>query len=211
MTKLETSPSSRENLRTDKFMWSYNDIVLRPSEYSIDEHNHRLAAWDASTAARASSLCRFKVQTGAKILESSGFNPSFSCPSQLPSPERIDEKHKRWREAVILSSRKQGLAMSHGVAAKLINCYLKARFVCGGGHHDHPNVKCLHPPIDALLLNALAKTDAGKKGKLWRQFHEARWSKFISSTYQKVINLVRESLPVGEPLWKIEAYWRGYP
>jgi hypothetical protein len=46
------------------------------------------------------------------------------------------------------------LRFTHGIAAKLVNVYLKSVFVCGG-RHDHPRVRALHPPIDSLLLDAL--------------------------------------------------------
>ena len=102
-----------------------------------------------------------------------------------------------------------GLPFTHGIAAKLINGYLKDRFVCGG-YHEHERVKCLHPPIDALLLGALAEENVGGHAQQWREFRDQRWSKFDSAMYQAVINLIRESLPAGEPLWKIEQYWRGH-
>src|SRR4051812_44966887 len=105
--------------------------------YSINEHKHRLAAWAAATAARASSLCRFNVQKAVEILESAGFDEGFATPEMLPAPGRIDAKHRAWRERVIREARQRKIKFTHGVAAKLINVYLKVRFVVGG-YHDHP-------------------------------------------------------------------------
>jgi hypothetical protein len=95
------------------------------------------------------------------------------------------------------------------VAAKLINCYFKVRFVCAG-QHEHERVKCLHPPIDEVLLKKLAAQNIGGLGEQWRQFSKQRWSKFDSVTYQRVIDCIRGSLAPGEPLWKIEEYWPGH-
>ena len=71
----------------------------------------------------------------------------------------MDEEHRRWRAVVKKAAKFEGLNFTHGVAAKLINVYLKSRFVCGG-HHAHKRVHNLHPPIDAILL----KRDVGLQG-----------------------------------------------
>jgi hypothetical protein len=177
--------------------------------YTIEEHRHRLAAWDAASSASASPICRFKVETGTSILEACGFDTSFASPAQLPDPTKIDDVHLQWREQVIKEANRHGLTFTHGIAAKLINCYLKVRFVCGG-YHAHVRVKCLHPPIDEVLLKELAAQDFGGHAKEWRKYRQARWSKYSSETYQSVIKLIRQSLPPNEPLWKIEEYWKGH-
>lgn len=177
--------------------------------YTIDVHNHRLAAWSASTAARASRLCRFSVQQGVRILEGSGFDRDLASPDLLPQPDALDFVHRGWRTRVIDAAAQEGVPpFTHGVAAKLINSYLKVRFVCGG-HHEHERVRRLHPPIDALLLMELARNDVGGLRRDWRRFAHARWSKFDSDTYEGVIKLIKETLN-GEPMWTIEQYWGGY-
>lgn len=178
--------------------------------YTIEEHNHRLAAWAASTSASASPICRFKVEKGVEILEESGFTAeSFTTTASLPQPTQLDEVHANWRTTVIAKAAGIGLSFSHGVAAKLLNCYLKVRFVCAGYHNDQ-KVQALHPPIDALLLGALARQDYGARGQDWGRFHRRRWSKFDSQTYQSVIDLIRATLPAGQPLWMIEEHWEGH-
>jgi len=69
-------------------------------------------------------------------------------------PSQFDESHRRWRERAIKSAKACRINMSRGVAVKLINIYLKSRFICGG-HADHPKVKALNQPIDSILLKAL--------------------------------------------------------
>ena len=175
--------------------------------YTIEEHQHRFAAWAASRAASVKGY-RFTVKRGVAILEACGFNPAFSSVAHLPTPAAIDETHRQWRKCVIAAAAAQDLTFSHGVAAKLINVYLKARFVCAG-RHEHERVKCLHPPIDSELLKGLAKENVRGFARQWRKFNQARWSKFDSGQYQTVIDLVRVCLP-GQPLWKIEEYWKGH-
>ena len=178
-------------------------------QYTIEEHRHRLAAWAASSSASASPLCRFKVSKGVAILEACGFDAAFSSPAQLPAPADLNTQHRQWRAAVIAAAKREGLDFSHGLAAKLINCYLKVRFVCGG-HHSDACVQALHPPIDEVLLKQLAAVNFGGEAKKWRKFRQSRWSKFDSETYEGVIALIRQSLPDKEPLWKIEEYWEGH-
>lgn len=176
--------------------------------YSIEKHKHRLAAWAASRAASTSKLCRFKVVDGVKILEESGFSHSFLV-NDLPAPPIVDKTHKIWRINIINAANSRDLNFTHGVAAKLINIYLKVRFVCGGNHEDE-RVNALHPPIDAVLLKELAKKDIGSSASEWRKFRNAGWSKYDSDTYEDVIKLIRNSLPINSPIWKVEKYWKGY-
>lgn len=178
--------------------------------YTIEEHCHREAAWVASRSASASKLCRFRVEAGRAVLEASGFSVALSNPVQLPSPAEIDRVHREWRGRIIKEAGKLDDVpkFTHGVAAKLVNCYLKARFVCGG-HHQHSHVQSLHPPIDAVLLKALTAENVGGFRRDWKRLEEARWSKFTSELYQETINLVRLSIP-GRPLWEIEKYWAGH-
>jgi hypothetical protein len=109
---------------------------------------------------------------------------------------------------LIRAAGKQGITATHGVAAKLINCYVKVRLVCAGCHDDE-RVKAMHPPIDEVLLKRLAELDVGGFKQKWRAAGATRWSKFNSDQYERVIDLVRRALP-GQPLWRIEEHWAGY-
>ncbi len=174
--------------------------------YRIEIHCHRFAAWAASRAASVKG-CRFSVGKGRAILEACGFDAGFSKPEQLPAPEEMDEKHRQWRSNVIVAAKSEGLMFTDGVAAKLINIYLKSRFVCGG-HDTNESVRNIHPPIDDLLLRTLAECDLGGYAREWRKARQTRWSKFNSDDDEGVIKSIRLCLN-GEPLWTIEEYWPG--
>jgi hypothetical protein len=177
-------------------------------QYKIEEHKHRFAAWAASRAA-STKTCRFNVLQGKNILEAAGLRELVADPSLLPIPTAIDEKHREWRRAAIESAQSKDLTgFSHGTAAKLINVYLKAAFVCAG-FQDHENVAALHPPIDSLLLDELYEGKVGGLTEKWAAARKARWSKFNSQQYEEVIDAIREVAP-GAALWKIEFWWRGY-
>ena len=176
--------------------------------YTIEQHKHRYAAWAASRAA-STKTCRFEVQIGKEIIEETCLDALLSSPNKLPTPENTDVEHKLWREKAILAAEKRGLVgFGHGVAAKLINVYLKGAFVCAG-HESHPNVAALHPPIDSLLLDELYFNNVGGLKSEWALARKLRWSKFSSPQYEAVIESIRKAMP-DKPLWQVESYWRGY-
>jgi hypothetical protein len=174
--------------------------------YRIEAHQHRFAAWAACRAASVVN-CRFGVEQGRAILETCGFSASFWRPEHLPAPDAVDRTHRQWRAEIMRDAKSRKLRFTHGVAAKLVNVYLKSRFVCAG-HHAHARVQNLHPPIDSVLLRGLAEANVGGHAKEWKQAAKTRWSKFGSDDYQQVIALIRQSLK-GDPLWRIEEYWKG--
>jgi hypothetical protein len=174
--------------------------------YAIELHSHRFSAWAASRAASVKG-CRFRVEQGREILEGCGFNTSFSTPDSLPDLSSIDEKHRVWRRKAIEIASIKGLTFTDGVAAKLINCYLKSRLVCAG-YSDHPKVAALHPPIDKLLLEELAAQNFGSERAAWKRYSNRGWSKLDSDDYEIIVSLIRKHLG-DQPLWIIEEHWAG--
>ena len=170
-------------------------------EYDINEHTHRFATWAASRTASVKNY-RFTVANGRDWIESVADLTSCICaPENLPEPGAFDEAHRRWRAAIICAS---GNQITHSVAAKLINVYLKAAVVqCAFA--DLPKVKAVHPPIDRLFSENLRR----KRNGIWRD-QNLSWSQFNSEAYEEVMQKVRETVGQGEALWKIEAYWQGY-
>ena len=177
-------------------------------DYSIHDHKHRFSAWAASRAASVKN-CRFDVANGKKIIETVGLDVIASSPDNLPAPAQIDAAHREWRESAISAALGLGMRpFSHGIAAKLINVYLKGMITCGG-HESHPNASSLHPPIDRLLLDELYSQNIGGLRAAWSTARKQSWSNFNSEQYEAVILAIRQT--IGEmPLWRIENHWRGY-
>lgn len=176
--------------------------------YDIAEHKHRYSAWAASRAA-STSTCRFDVNTGKAIIEAIGLQHLLADPAQLPAPTAMDAAHREWRETAIRTAISKELdTFTHGIAAKLINVYLKGVFVCGG-HELHDSVQALHPPIDSLLLDELYKGEVGDLRSVWAQARKRRWSKLNAQQYEEVIAGIRQAFK-GQPLWQVEAHWRGF-
>ncbi|MES2255150.1 MAG: hypothetical protein V4559_08925 [Pseudomonadota bacterium] len=176
--------------------------------YHINEHVHRFAAWAASRAASTSTL-RFSVAKGKDIIEVARLRELSSGPDRLPQPEGMNAYHKQWRARVIEAAQSNGLVFSHGIAAKLINTYLKAALVTTAYHGD-PRIGALHPPIDRVLLDGLASSGLGSKS-FWRTMRDVGWSNFSSEQYEDVIGAISKLQEETErPLWAIEEHWRGY-
>ena len=185
---------------------SGDEVRARP--YSVHEHKHRFSAWAAGRAATVNG-CRFSVEQAKLILEGAKLKQLLLGPAQLPDPLNIDAAHREWRTDVIAAAKTQGLDFTHGVAAKLINIYLKAGLMCGG-HDRDPRVQALHPPIDSLLLDELYDQNVGGLRRQWSKARATRWSKFTSDEYEEVIASIRVALGPNVPLWEVEQYWRGY-
>lgn len=170
-------------------------------KYSIQEHQHRYAAWAASRGASTKN-CRFTVEKGKQLLESCGFDQDF----RLPPASQFDEAHREWRQAMKRKIKRK--SFTHGVAAKLINLYLKARFV-HAGMENTPQVRAIHPPIDSLLLHALAAHKVGGNGEPWKGLAKLGWSNFDSRTYERAIEVIRQVCGK-KGLWTIEEHWEGH-
>lgn len=126
----------------------------------------------------------------------------------------------------------------HGVAAKIINVYLKCTIVI----HRNENMSCeqlklldqIHPPVDATLLGSLQHyysteerektvgqpnilegvlTNLGLQNRHglsdgFQKFKKAAWSNYNSETYEACIALFRVAQGT-EALWEIERHWVG--
>lgn len=202
-------------------------MTQESEKYSIEQHKHIFASWAASRAAsvRPSKNSKlpiksFTVQEGLEVLEEIGFTKDFKLESLPKSQEEFDNEHAKWCDKAIskfesFEDKKKSSEdrFSYGVAAKLINCYLKVRFVCGGDHNLE-RVNFVHPPIDSLLLTSLVKDSSDFK-KFYKELKSKAWSNFEKSHYTSVINKIKEIddleyLGHKESLWKIEYYWQGH-
>ncbi len=184
---------------------------MKFEDYTIHEHRHRSAAWIAGRSASVRGGKAFSVERAKEWIEATPLREYLEKPQKLPDAARFDDEHCEWRKQIIAAANRDAKpqVISHGTAAKLINVYLKASLICGG-HHE--KAKHIHPPIDRLLLNALAEGSAAKEDKkFWREYAQKAWSKFETDDYQAVIDKLK-TLPElkTKGLWAAEYYWQGY-
>lgn len=182
------------------------------SNYTIDLHRHRFAAWAASTAARASPKCRFAVHVGVQIIEESEASRKCASWRSIPVASEFDGWHAGQCQRMVDHVSKNKLvganaSFSYGVAAKLLNCYMKTLFL--GSEDDSSALSglrnCMHPPIDRLLLDQLARKDVGGRKRFWNQYKNKGWSVFDQGDYLAVIEAIRDV--TSGKLWRIEAFW----
>lgn len=153
---------------------------------------------------------RFNVRSCVRWLEAVGLDESFNLDA-LPSPHQFNEMHRDLRKRLIEKAMTiSQFELSDGQAAKIINCYLKARFINAQTAHLD-KVHSIHPPIDRLLLDELiriADLDGAQKQKL-KAAKDRGWSALGADEYEAIIAVLQD-LSDGEPLWSIERYWRGF-
>lgn len=186
-------------------------------QYTLDEHRHRFAAWCATRAASSSRVCRFKTAVGTRLIAETDLKAMARSWDTMPEPQYFNSVHRSLRHQMVrLAPDVLGSGPSkqftHGIAAKLINVYLKAACVgqmpasrpFPGGRHDD-KLNAVHPPIDRTLLTALGKHSVGGLGPFWVSFNKIGWSRFDSDQYEHVIRAVREV--TNGALWRIERFW----
>ncbi|MCB9815416.1 hypothetical protein H6785_02480 [Candidatus Nomurabacteria bacterium] len=175
---------------------------------------HRYAAWCASTAAK-SPRCRFAVKEGVEIIESSKSLVYFSHNWRVPfKVADFDLLHRNVRETLIKKAETIGITgFTHGVAAKLINVYLKTLHIVPilAMYEQLPEkqqekLNIFHPPIDGQLLKSLIKKNVGGKKEEWKKLHP--WTEMDSKKYEKAISLIREVTE--DKMWSVECHWIGY-
>ena len=129
------------------------------AEYDIVEHVHRLSSWAASLAASQKGH-RFTACEGLAILEKAELHEFLRSPPNALEPDEIDSLHRKWRKTVIRIAKVEapGANFNDGIAAKLINVYLKVGLITIG-NQQIKLVNALHPPIDSMVLEGLADDD----------------------------------------------------
>lgn len=146
-----------------------------------------------------------------RLIEVSGLD-------QIAGPEHIGQDVDEWQmsfmKKIDAEATHLGISgFSFGRAQKLVNIYLKTILVCGG-HHQHPSVALLHPPLDAELFKGL-RTFLSKNRKSMVKARSAftaaqkrnpRWTMFSEADYVAHIDAIK-LLMAGKPLYQVEEHW----
>ena len=88
--------------------------------------------------------------------------------------------------------------------AKIIAIYVKTMVVVGG-HHKSPLARVAHPPIDAILLKALAKLTLPPS--LRTICRNTAWTKLDEKSYFELINDLRDAGLAEFGFWQVERHW----
>ncbi len=188
----------------------------KTSNYTEQEHRHRFASWCASRAASVRNKCTFSAKAGQEIIEASELvKVSYGWDKlNFSNQNEFDRWHFEMRESICLVAKEKVTGdCTHGIAAKIINIYLKTIFIVGvHGKLSSDQVKILgfiHPPIDRTILKELTKNNVGGLATEWRKYETTGFSKFKSEEYEAFIYLIKK-VTYGNPLWTIEEHFKGY-
>jgi len=180
------------------------------TQYPIEKHKHLYAKWCAA-AAYGRGLVGGGNALAFELIEASGLG-------QITGPEHIGEDVDQWqigfmRKIVAEAARRNVSDFSFGRAQKLVNIYLKTVLVCGG-HHQHPSVALLHPPLDLELFKGLRSflsknrttLATARSAFICAQKRNPSWTKFDEGDYKAHIDAIK-LLMAGKPLYQIEEHW----
>ena len=179
-------------------------------QYSIEKHKHTYAKWCAA-AAYGRGLAGGGNTLAFKLIDLSGLG-------QVTGPEHIGQSVDEWQMSFMRKIKSEAECLgigdfSFGRAQKLVNIYLKTILVCGG-HHQHPKVALLHPPLDFELFKGLRTFLSKNRGAmsearsafLSAQRRNPRWTMFSEADYVAHIDAIK-LLMADKPLYQVEEHW----
>ena len=205
------------------------------SSYNLDFHKHILSKWAASRAASQSKGFKFSVELGSKLLLFGKKGSQASDQEFIDYIKQIEnfnsqDDYDYWHHQSILNMtsytdelkqlldkhNKSFNNYTYGIAAKILNCYLKVFFLESFGNQKFADF--IHPPVDAILLKALRKEDKklfNFKNSVFTNIGVLKiptWTRINENEYKMIIKLMKEfvSSKNQKGLWKIEFFWIGH-
>jgi hypothetical protein len=175
--------------------------------YSLADHQHRFGAWAAARATQR-GLANLRTSTISDALVDCGVVAVVDTAVNWPTTAKVfDTAHRGWCRAMLSGLLSHGIdKASYGHAAKAIAIYLKLRVVVGG-HHKHAFAKVIHPPIDRILLQGLAKYVRAKDPVFAKQLRTTTWTSLTPAKYDDLITHLRSAGLDQPAFWWIEQFW----
>lgn len=162
--------------------------------YSFNEHKHRFAVWTAARAVQRSFTTTKNIQSA---INATRLREVAEC-TQPMSEELFDIFHRETCKQIIAFIDPITVC-SYGRAAKIVAIYLKTSVILPS-NGTSPLAELIHPPIDNILLTALAK----KTGL--EMLKTEKWTQFSEEDYWQVVERVRSVFQFFD--WRLEAYWK---
>lgn len=148
--------------------------------YTIQDHIHLFSVW---TAARAVQRGFTTTRIIKEAIDASGLR-TFSENPVLKSEEEFNNIHRNWVRKMIDAFNKRKVdktKLSYGRMAKIIAIYLKTSVILPTKGRIVV-CKWIHPPIDAYLLNQIAKEKnlLGLSRYRWTMLNESQYWQLCS-------------------------------
>ena len=185
------------------------------SSYNLDFHKHILSKWAASRAASQSKGFKFSVELGSKLLLFGKKGSQASDQEFIDYIKQIEnfnsqDDYDSWHHQTIVNMtsytdelkqlldkhNKSFNNYTYGIAAKILNCYLKVFFLESFGNQKFADF--IHPPVDAILLKALRKEDKklfNFKNSVFTNIGVLKiptWTRINENEYKEIIKLMKE-------------------
>lgn len=166
--------------------------------YSEYNHRHNFSVW---AAARAAQRGFTNVEMLRDALEQCGIDVFVNNPS--PESE-FEGRHKQWCNSICDYLNEKGVHnVSYGRAAKLVNVYLKSMLVLKNLSGEP--AKFIHPPIDRILLQNIAKNVTMEKEEK-KMLKATNWTQLQEEEYFQLINTLK-GINGNRPFWQLEEHW----
>ncbi len=178
--------------------------------YTSDLHRHRVACWAASRAASVPFQYPFKVKTGREWLHAGlGVAPAEDEVEQefskrefvLALDKGFGRVHSRdgfdeWHHGFVTDLKRHSARIverpaSYGVAAKLLNVYLKLYFLREiSSSSVGEQFSYVHPPLDSILIRRFQTMEG--EGNPEIAGLSSAWSTFTEGDYRNTIDVMRQ-------------------
>jgi hypothetical protein len=187
--------------------WTTGAGLSSPMTYSLADHQHRFAVWAAARATQR-GLAKFSTSSVNDALTACGVVAVADNAVDWPTTARAFARaHRNWCRTMRANLRSARIGnVSHGRAAKAIAIYLKVRIVLGG-HHDSAFAKVIHPPIDRILLQGVAKHLRARDPVFARRLQVTTWTSLTEVRYDDLIARLRGAGLNQPAFWWIERFW----
>lgn len=162
----------------------------------LDSMRFEFFAWAAARAAQAGSSKTTVAVLRKSLVDADAAN--WHRTSTADSVQAYDAWHVGVIEAV-LNKMASVPSMSWGIAAKLVNVYIKGRWLLDD-HHLGPMRSFGHPAIDSILLGVIGKAYGTTYSR------SLRWQRMTRVEYEGLIAHLRQNHPT-QAIWTIEATW----
>lgn len=166
------------------------------TDVDLDAMRFEFFAWAAARAAQAGSS-----KTTVAVLRQALVDADAICWHRTIAancPQSYDAWHISAIETVFCNLTSVP-SMSWGIAAKLVNVYIKGRWLLSTSDQG-PMRSFGHPAIDSILLELIDKA----YGSTYSE--SLRWQRMTRTEYEEVISHLRKRHPT-QAIWTIEASW----
>lgn len=176
----------------------------------------QFAIWTAATAAKSSARQgkyikgttikrTFATADIEEIATDSGLTKLTVQEIGKYSMEEYDDLHTEMCESIMRHAMKRNISLTYGIAAKIVNVYIKTISI-NLGKNEYPVLRYIHPPVDRRILTNIGA--AFKNSPFWRKNSKKAWTKLSKDEYMDIINSMRKlPIVIKHGLPATEFYW----